>query len=120
MEARASWCGSADVAGGRLGCYFGNTVAKTSTTTLKIPESLKARVAAIAKQSGRAPHAVMVDALERQIAREEAMASFVQEAIDSDRAVDDGDAVFRAEDVNAGLERLARGETVRDPKPWRR
>lgn len=95
-------------------------MAKTSTTTLKIPETLKTRVAAIAKRSGRAPHAVMVEALERQIAREEAMASFVQEALDSDKAIGEGDAVFRADDVHAWLDRLARGEKARDPKPWRR
>lgn len=48
------------------------------------------------------------------------MASFVQEAIDSDRAIENGDAVFRAHDVHAWLDRLARGETVRDPDPRRR
>lgn len=95
-------------------------MARTSTTTLKIPEALKARVSALAKRSGRAPHAIMVEALERQIAREEAMASFVQEALDADRGIEDGDAVYRAEDVHAWLDRLARGEKVRDPKPWRR
>lgn len=95
-------------------------MARTSTTTLKLPESLKQRVAALAKRSGRAPHAVMVEALERQVAREEAMVSFVQEALVADRAIEDGDAVYRADDVHAWLDRLARGEKVRDPKPWRR
>lgn len=105
---------------GRPRCYSGNTVTKTSTTTLKIPETLKQRVAALAKRSGRAPHAVMLEALERQVAREEAMASFVQEALEADRAIDDGDAVYRSEDVHTWLDRLARGQKARGPKPWRR
>lgn len=82
--------------------------------------TLKARIAKLAKKSGRAPHAVMVDALERQILRDERMAAFVQEALDADREIDDGAAVFRAEDVHVWLERLAAGEKPARPKPWRK
>jgi predicted transcriptional regulator len=94
-------------------------MAKTSTTTLKLPNALKARIARVAKKSGRSPHALMVEALERQILREEGMAQFVQEAIDADREIDEGGDVYRAEDVHAWLERLARGEKPSRPKPWR-
>ena len=34
-----------------------------STTTLKLPEKLKARIARLAAQSGRSAHSVMLDAL---------------------------------------------------------
>ena len=61
----------------------------------------------------------MVEALERQTAREERMQQFVQEAIDADRAIDAGADVYAAGDVHAWLERLARGEKPRRPKPWR-
>jgi predicted transcriptional regulator len=80
---------------------------------------LKARIAKLAKKSGRAPHAVLVDALERQVLRDERMAAFIEEALDADRAIDDGAAVFRAEDVHTWLERLANGENPARPKPWR-
>lgn len=94
-------------------------MAKTSSTTLKLPGTLKARIAKLAKRSGRAPHAIMVEALERQILRDERMAAFVQEALESDRDIDEGAAVYRAEDVHAWLERLATGEKPARPKPWR-
>lgn len=93
---------------------------RTTATTLKIPEALKARIAKLAKKSGRAPHAVMLEALERQVQREEKMAAFVQEALDADRRIEDGGDVYRAEDVHAWMERLAAGESPARPKPWRR
>ena len=94
-------------------------MARTVSTTLKLPATLKARIAKLAKRSGRAPHAVMVDALERQILRDERMAAFVREALDADREIDEGGAVFRAEDVHPWLERLATGEKPARPRPWR-
>ncbi|HEY4177583.1 MAG TPA: hypothetical protein VGM90_12140 [Kofleriaceae bacterium] len=93
---------------------------KTTTTTLKIPDALKARIAKLAKKSGRAPHAVMLEALERQVQREEGMANFVQEALTADRGIDEGDDVYRAEDVHVWMERLAAGESAARPKPWRK
>ena len=94
-------------------------MAKTSSTTLKLPTALKTRIAKLARKSGRAPHAVMVDALERQILRDERMAAFVKEALDEDRAIDEGAAVYRAQDVNTWLARLARGEKPARPRPCR-
>jgi predicted transcriptional regulator len=92
----------------------------SSTTTLKLPEKLKARIARIAAQSGRSPHAVMLEALEREVAREERVREFVREALASDSAVESGAAVYRAEDVHAWLERLAKGEKAPRPRPWRK
>jgi len=86
---------------------------------LKLSATLQARIAKLAKKSGRAPHAVMVDALERQTLRDERMAAFVQEALDADREIDEGAAVYRAQDVHTWLERLANGEKLARPKPWR-
>ncbi len=91
-----------------------------ATTTLKLPEKLKARIAKLAKQSGQTPHALMLQALEREVAREERVREFVKAALASDAAVDAGGAVYRAEDVHAWMERLAKGEKPPRPKPWRR
>jgi len=91
----------------------------TSTTTLKVPRALKARIARLAKKSGRSPHAFMLDALERQIRREEQVAAFVEEALAADRAIDEGDEVYAAADVHAWLARLAQGDRAARPKPWR-
>lgn len=91
----------------------------TSTTTLKLPRALKARIARLAKKSGRSPHAFMLEALERQIRREEQVAAFVEEALTADRGIEEGDEVYAAADVHAWLARLARGERAARPRPWR-
>ena len=92
----------------------------SESTTLKLPRRLKTRIARLARQTGRAPHAVMLEALEREVAREERMREFVREAMAADAAIDAGDKVYRAEDAHAWLERLARGGKPRRPAPWRR
>ena len=90
------------------------------TTTLKLPAKLKARIAKLAKQSGRSAHSLMVQAIERETAREERMRDFVREALASKADVEAGGAVYRAEDVHAWMEKLAKGEKPPRPSPWRR
>src|SRR5688572_3537838 len=79
------------------------------TTTIKLPEKLKARIARLAKATGRSPHSLMVEALEREVSREERMKAFVGEALAAKAKVEEGGAVYRAEDVHAWMERLATG-----------
>ena len=62
----------------------------------------------------------MVQAIERETAREERMRDFVREALASKADVEAGGAVYRAEDVHAWMERLAKGEKPPRPSPWRR
>jgi predicted transcriptional regulator len=88
-----------------------------ATTTLKLPDKLKARIARLAKQTGRSAHSLMVEALEREVAREERMREFVREALASDLAVEEGAAVYSAEKVHAWMERLARNPKAARPKP---
>jgi len=92
----------------------------TATTTLKLPEKLKIRIARLAKETGRSAHSLMVEALAREVAREERMRGFVREALAADAAVEEGAAVYPAEDVHAWVERLARNPKSARPKPWRR
>jgi predicted transcriptional regulator len=90
------------------------------TTTLKLPEKLKARIARLARATGRTAHSLMVEALEREVAREERMKAFVEEALAAKADIDAGGAVYRAEDVHAWLERLARDRKAARPQPWRK
>ena len=92
----------------------------TESTTLKLPEKLKTRIARLAKQSGQSPHSLMLRALEREVSREEKMRDFVRIAMASDAAAEAGAAVYRAEDVHAWMERLAKGEKPPRPAPWRK
>lgn len=91
----------------------------TTATTLKLPEKLKARIARLARETGRSAHSLMVEALEREVAREERMREFVREALAADLRVEEGEAVYRSEDVHAWLERLVRNPKAARPKPWR-
>jgi len=90
------------------------------TTTLKLPEKLKARIARLAKDTGRSAHALMVEALEREVSREERMKVFVRDALAAKVDIESGGAVYRAEDVHAWLDRLAKGQKTPRPAPWRR
>jgi predicted transcriptional regulator len=92
----------------------------TSPTTLKLSEKLRTRIARLAKETGRSPHSLMIEALEREVARAERMREFVREALAADIAVEEGAAVYRAEDVHPWLERLARNRRAARPKPWRK
>ena len=88
------------------------------TTTLKLSPELKARVATLAKQTGRTAHSLMIEALERQLEREERMRAFVQDAIEADAEIDRTGEVYAAEDVHVWLERLAKNRKAKRPKPW--
>jgi predicted transcriptional regulator len=90
------------------------------TTTLKLSDKLKARIARLAKSTGRTAHSLMIEALEREVTREERMKAFVREALAARADIEAGGAVYRAEDVHAWLGRLARDRKAPRPKPWRR
>ena len=90
------------------------------TTTLKLPEKLKARIARLAKATGRTAHSLMIEALEREVSREERMKAFVQEALAARADMESGGAMYRAEDVHAWLERLARDRRAARPQAWRK
>ena len=71
-------------------------------------------------KGSQSPHSLMLQALEREVSREERMRDFVREALASKADVEAGGAVYRAEDVHAWIERLAKGEKPPRPLPWRR
>lgn len=91
----------------------------SATTTIRLPPELRARVALLAKQTGRSAHSLIVEAIERHAGYEEQMRSLVKEALASDAEIERTGEVYRAEDVHAWMNRLARGTSAR-PKPWQR
>jgi predicted transcriptional regulator len=90
------------------------------TTTIRLPPNLRARIHALAKQSGRSAHSVILEAVERHADYEEQMRSLVKEAMAADDEIERTSEVYRAADVHAWVERLAHGPAVARPKPWRR
>lgn len=92
----------------------------SATTTIRLPPKLRARVTSLAKQTGRSAHSLIVEAVERHAAYEEQMRSLVKEALAADAEIERTGEVYRAEDVHAWMERLARGASTARPKPWQR
>jgi predicted transcriptional regulator len=90
------------------------------TTTIRLPPKLRARIHALAKQSGRSAHSVILEAVERHADYEEQMRSLITEAIEADVEIDRTAEVYRADDVHAWVARLSRGTVNDRPKPWRR
>jgi predicted transcriptional regulator len=92
----------------------------SETTTIRVPPKLRARLGVIAKQTDRSVHSIILEAIERHTAYEEQMRSLVKEALAADAEIDRTAAVYRAEDVNAWMQRLAKGAGDERPKPWRK
>ncbi len=92
----------------------------SATTTIRLPPELRARVASLAKQTGRSAHSLIVEAIERHTAYEEQMRSLVKEALASDAEIERTGEVYRAEDVHAWMTRLASGASTTRPRPWQR
>jgi predicted transcriptional regulator len=90
------------------------------TTTIRLPPKLRARIHALARQSGRSAHSFILEAVERHADYEEQMRSLVKEALAADEEIERTGEVYRADDVHAWVERLARGQDAARPKPWRR
>lgn len=88
-----------------------------ATTTLKLPEDLKARIIAAAEHAGKSPHAFMVDALERQIERDEKRRSFMEDALAAAADIDAGGPVYAMEDVAAYIQEKAAGKAPDWPQP---
>lgn len=88
-----------------------------STTTLKVPEELKARITSAARASGRSPHAFMLEALEAQASLAETRQSFVNDAITSAIDIDAGGPLYAMADVHAYVLARTAGKAASRPNP---
>ena len=87
-----------------------------ATTTLKLSEELKSRIAPLAEAAGKTAHAWMIDALEAQAALAEMREDFIADAEKSAADVDSGGLLYAAEDVHAYIIARGRGKSDRKPK----
>jgi len=92
----------------------------SATTTLKLPETLKKRIAPLAKAAGKTPHAWMVEAIEAQAGAAERRRRFVADARASAAEVEKTGLVYRSGDVHAYFLAKAAGGKARRPKPVQR
>ena len=92
----------------------------TTTTSIKLPPELKERVAAVARKTGRTPHSLIVEAVERHTFYEERMQEFIAEALLAAEEIDATGEVYALEDVSAWSEKLVQGKKVPRLKPCRK
>lgn len=88
----------------------------TASTTLKLPEELKSRIAPLAESAGKTPHAWMVEALQAQAELAEMREAFLAEAMASAAEADAGGPLYAMEDVHAYIRARAAGKVARPPK----
>lgn len=90
-----------------------------ATTSLKLPDDLKDRVASVAQGVAQTPHAYMVEAIAEKVARDERRQDFLRSARESSAEFKKTGAAYAHKDVKRYfLEKLA-GRRPRKPKPIR-
>lgn len=90
-----------------------------ASTTLKLPENLKKRIAPLASSAGKTPHAWMVEALEMQAALAEKRKMFVAAAVAAEKEVEKTGLVHDADDVFAYLKDKLAGKKPKRPRSIR-
>ncbi|OGA08864.1 MAG: hypothetical protein A3D95_00995 [Betaproteobacteria bacterium RIFCSPHIGHO2_12_FULL_69_13] len=91
-----------------------------ASTTLKLPEELKERIAPLAQSAGKTPHAWMIDALEAQTALAELRKRFVEAALTSVAEYERTGKAYAAQDVRKYLLAKVSGKKPRRPRPVKR
>jgi predicted transcriptional regulator len=93
-----------------------------STTSLKLPDSLKQRAAAAARARGVSPHAFMVDAIEQAATLAEQRDRFLEEAQAARVETLASGEGYDADEVHAYLAARIEGKQLARPKArsWRR
>ena len=87
-----------------------------STTTLKLPQDLKQRIASAAAAAGKAPHAFMVEALAAQTALAERRAAFVAAAHAAEQEIAEYGLVYDADEVFSYLQDKLQGKRAKRPR----
>jgi predicted transcriptional regulator len=87
-----------------------------ATTTLKLPEELKARIASAAQASGKASHAFMVEALAIQTTLSERRQAFIASATKAEQEVADYGLIYEADEVFGYLKAKINGKKTKWPK----
>ena len=88
-----------------------------TTTTLKLPEHLKKRIAPLAASAGKTPHAWMVEALETQAALAEKRRVFVAGALAAEKETEKTGISYKASEVHRFMRARAAGRKTARPRP---
>jgi predicted transcriptional regulator len=91
-----------------------------STTTVRLPEALKARIARVAAEGGMSAHSFIVEAVERSVQEAELRSAFVSEALDRAAEMDRGATALPWAEVRQYMLDRAAGKKTAPPRPARR
>lgn len=86
------------------------------TTTLKLPEELKVRIASVAEAAGKSPHAYMIEALAAHAALDERRRAFVASAHAAEQEVAEYGLVYDADEVFSYIQAKLDGKPNKRPK----
>ncbi len=86
-----------------------------STTTIRLPDDLKARVAAAAEREGKSPHGFILEAIAEKAEDAERRSAFHAEAEQRYAGLVERGEAIRWTDMRAYLEARAAGRTARRP-----
>jgi len=91
-------------------------------TTLKLPEDLKKRVAAVVEGTGKSAHAFMLEAIDAQTAQAERRKAFVEQALAAENEALQSGKGYLATDVDAYFDSKIAGTKTARPraKKWRK
>lgn len=87
-----------------------------STTTLKIPDALKVRIAEAAEHAGKSAHAYMVEALEAETRRAEMRRDFVNSALKAEQEIARYGEVYSMDTVHRFFSDKLAGRKTKRPK----
>jgi predicted transcriptional regulator len=93
-----------------------------TATSLKLPKTLKSRIARLARRAGQSPHAFMLRLLEDQVQAAERFEQFVADARQADQRMQESGKGYAAADVHGYLKARIAGRAATRPKPapWRK
>ena len=93
-----------------------------SPTTIKLPATLKKRIASLVKHTGQSVHAFMLEAIAEKAEFAEKRRLFVEDALEAEREMEASGLAYDAEDVHDYLRERSRGKQPKRPQPrsWRK
>ena len=88
----------------------------TTSTTLKLPDELKERVAEAALAAGKSPHAFMLEAIELQTQLAERRRAFIKSALVAEQEVGQYGLVYDGDEVLSYLKTRLEGRKAVRPR----
>ena len=86
-----------------------------TTTTIRLPDELKARIAAAAERAGNTPHGFMLEAIAEKTAEAESRASFDAEADERFARIIASGKTLSWEQMKPYLEQRVAGQSAKRP-----